>query len=325
MRYRLSDMVAPRMSPAPQALPADRIAQSWVDRVPHQAQPWLRLMRLDRPIGAWLLFLPCVFGLALADRALARLPGWNELYFLALFGIGAIVMRGAGCTYNDIVDRDIDAAVARTRGRPIPSGAVSVNAAWVFLAVQCAAGLLILLQFNLYSVVLGAASLLLIAAYPFMKRITWWPQAWLGLTFNWGALVGYSAVAGRITLPALFLYAGCFFWTIGYDTIYAHQDKDDDALIGVKSTARLFGDRSRPWIAVAYALTIACLVAAVESVNLVPLWLPVVFVPTLAHLFWQIARLETNDAANCLKIFRANRDTGFLIAAALVASAFLTR
>src|SRR6185437_15648553 len=192
------------------------------------AQPYLRLMRLDRPIGTWLLFWPCVFGLMLGatagDRPFSSLADW---WLVLLFAIGSIVMRGAGCTYNDIIDRDIDAKVARTRGRPLPSGVVSLQQAWLFLVAQCAVGLIILVQLNVFAIELGVASLVLVAAYPFMKRITWWPQAWLGLTFNWGALLGFAAETGSIDLGDLMLYAGLFFWTLGYDTIYAHQDKDD--------------------------------------------------------------------------------------------------
>ncbi|HEY3777526.1 MAG TPA: 4-hydroxybenzoate octaprenyltransferase [Rhizomicrobium sp.] len=301
-------------------LPADAIARSWVNDAPPAAQPWLRLMRLDRPIGVELLFLPCVFGLALAQRR-----GFGSLHDFALLGLfatGAILMRGAGCTYNDIVDRDFDAQVARTRGRPIPSGAVSLRGAWLFLALQCAAGLLLLLQLNTFSIALGAGSLVLVALYPFMKRITWWPQAWLGLTFNWGALLGYSTITGHLALPAYLLYAGCFFWTLGYDTIYAHQDKEDDALIGVKSTARLLGDNSPLWIAGAYAAS-WILVAAALILDTQRLWTASLLAPAALHFFWQVRTLDVNDGARCLTIFRANRDAGLLIAAALVATGYL--
>src|SRR5476651_1119341 len=238
--------------------PADALALSWVDRAPPGPRPYLRLMRLDRPIGTWLLFWPCVFGLVLGAIASERqFAGWHDLYLLILFGVGSVVMRGAGCTYNDIVDRDIDAGVARTSGRPIPSGAVTVSHAWRFLAAQCFVGILILVQLNRFAFALGAASLLLIGAYPFMKRITWWPQAWLGLTFNWGALLGFAAQTGMIDAADAMLYAGLFFWTLGYDTIYALQDTEDDALIGVKSTALLFGTRAGDWILGFYAAAFA--------------------------------------------------------------------
>jgi len=322
MRYAVFAMVAPRLTSVPQAPPD--APRSWVDAVPAGVQPHLRLMRLDRPIGTWLLFLPCVFGLALGTLAQHRRYGSpHDLCLLTLFAIGAVVMRGAGCTYNDIVDADIDARVARTQSRPIPSGAVSKRAAWVFLALQCAVGLLILLQLNRLATVLGVSSLALIAAYPFMKRITWWPQAWLGLTFNWGALLGFAAIAGTIALPALLLYAGCFFWTLGYDTIYAHQDKDDDALIGVKSTARLFGDHSRPWIAAFYGLCLVFELAAVIAMQPRNVWNIALFVPAAAHLAWQVNSLDTGAPSVCLKLFRANRDTGLLIAAALLATSWI--
>ncbi|MGD0192323.1 MAG: 4-hydroxybenzoate octaprenyltransferase [Rhizomicrobium sp.] len=318
-------MVAPRLTPQPQvpAVPADAVAQNWVDGAPRAAQPYLRLMRLDRPIGTWLLFLPCVFGSALATAG--RPQGFHsrhDLALLAIFAVGALVMRGAGCTYNDIVDRDIDAAVARTRGRPIPSGAVSVKTALVFLAAQCAVGLAILLQLNRFSILLGASSLLLIAAYPFMKRITWWPQAWLGLTFNWGVLLGFSAVMGRLAAPAVALYAGCFFWTLGYDTIYAHQDTEDDAMISVKSTARLFGRNSRGWIAAFYAAAMVLMTGSLILTGL-PLWTALLLLPAAAHLVWQVAVLRVDSADTCLKLFRANRDTALLIAGAFIAATCL--
>jgi len=303
--------------------PADAVALTWVDRTPAAARPYLRLMRLDRPIGTWLLFWPCVFGLVLGAIASERpFGGWHHLYLLFLFGLGAIVMRGAGCTYNDIVDRDIDARVTRTNTRPIPSGAVTVNQAWRFLAVQCFVGLLILIQLNRFSVALGASSLVLIAAYPFMKRITWWPQAWLGLTFNWGALLGFAAVTGTIDAADVMLYAGLFFWTLGYDTIYAMQDKEDDALIGVKSTALLFGARARDWVLGFYATAFALMLAAgfAEHAG----W-PFTFVMLAAgaHLLWQVQALVIDDAERCLKLFRTNRDIGALIALAFLLSSWI--
>ena len=305
-------------------VPADALPDSWVAAAPTALQPWLRLMRLDRPIGAILLFLPGVFGLALGAAALGRGFGtWNgDFALLALFGLGAIIMRGAGCTYNDIVDRDIDAKVARTRGRPIPSGAVGVRGAWIFLALQLAAGLAILLQLNKLAILLGAGSLMLVALYPFMKRITWWPQAWLGITFNWGALLGFSAETGRVTLAPFLLYLACFFWTLGYDTIYAHQDKEDDALIGVKSTARLFGDRSNHWIAAFYTLALLIVIAAAIVVSHT-LWVVWLFLPVGMHFWWQTRTLDANDTERCLKIFRSNRDAGLLIAAALIAASWI--
>src|ERR1700760_2902563 len=296
--------------------PADAVHHSLVEHAPSRLRPFLRLMRLDRPIGTWLLFWPCVFGLILGAAAdERRFLEWRDLYYVFLFGIGALVMRGAGCTFNDIIDRKIDAQVARTRGRPIPSGAVSVTGAVVFLILQCLVGLAVLLQFNWFAVALGAASLLLVAAYPFMKRITWWPQAWLGLTFNWGALLGFAAQTGRLDIGDGILYAGLIFWTLGYDTIYAHQDKDDDELIGVKSTARLFGEDSRKWILRFYAIAFTLILAAgfTEHAG----W-PFAFVMLAAgwQMLQQVRKLNVDDPANCLAIFRSNRETGALIALA---------
>jgi 4-hydroxybenzoate polyprenyltransferase len=313
------------MSAKPQVLkPADAILHDWVDRMPQRIQPYLRLMRLDRPIGTWLLYWPCVFGLMLGatagDRPFSSLHDW---WLIVLFGIGAVVMRGAGCTYNDIVDRDIDAKVARTRGRPIPSGAVSVKRAWLFLIGLNLVGLLILLQLNTYSIFLGAASLLLVAAYPFMKRVTWWPQAWLGLTFNWGALLGFAAQTGGIDLADAMLYAGLFFWTLGYDTIYAHQDKEDDALIGVRSTALLLGEKSGQWILGFYSVAFALILASgfTEHAG----W-PFAFVMLAAggHLLRQVRSLNIADPDECLKLFRSNRDTGALIAAAFLLAGLIS-
>jgi 4-hydroxybenzoate polyprenyltransferase len=310
------------MPVSPQA-PADAVPMSWVEAAPRFVRPYLQLMRLDRPIGSWLLFWPCVCGLALGAIADERaFVEWRDLYYVALFGLGTVIMRGAGCAFNDIVDRKFDAQVARTRGRPIPSGAVSVSAAIAFTVFLALAGLAILLQFNLFAVELGAASLLLVAVYPFMKRITWWPQAWLGLTFNWGALLGFAAQTGRLDVPDLILYAGLFFWTLGYDTIYAHQDKEDDALIGVKSTARLLGENSGTWILRFYAICFTLVLTAgfAEHAG----W-PFGFIMLAAgwHLLWQVRHLEINDAANCLMLFRSNRFAGGLIAASFAAATWL--
>jgi 4-hydroxybenzoate polyprenyltransferase len=298
--------------------PADAVLAPWLDRVPAGWRPYFRLARVDRPIGTWLLYWPCVFGLALGaiadDRPFSDL---NDVWLVFLFGIGAIVMRGAGCTYNDIIDRDIDASVARTRGRPLPSGAVTVRQAWYFLIGQCVVGLVILAQLNLLSIGVGAASLLLIAAYPFMKRITWWPQAWLGLTFNWGAILGFTAETGRVDWGDLLLYAGLIFWTLGYDTIYAHQDVEDDALVGVKSTARLFGRKSRDWILGFYAIGFTLTLAAGFADHAG--W-PFGFLMLVVggHLLWQVHLLDTESPERCLKMFRANRDTGAMIAVAFI-------
>ena len=306
-----------------QAAPADALPASWVEHAPNRIQPWARLARLDRPIGTWLLFWPCVFGLLLGAAAdERRFLQWHDVYYVVLFAIGALVMRGAGCTFNDIVDRKIDAQVARTRARPIPSGAVSVTGAVIFLILQCLVGLAVLLQFNWFAVALGASSLLLVAAYPFMKRITWWPQAWLGLTFNWGALLGFAAQTGRLDVADGMLYAGLFFWTLGYDTIYALQDKADDELIGVKSTARLFGAAARQWVLRFYAVGFTLILAAgfTEHTG----W-PFAFAMLLAgaHLLWQVKRLDIDDPASCLIVFRSNRETGALMALAFLLASWL--
>src|SRR6185503_2842340 len=285
-----ADPQAPRgTARAVERRPGDATAGTWVDRAPLFARPYFRLMRLDRPIGAWLLFWPCVFGLALGATELdLSYPPPLEVLLCA---VGAIVMRGAGCTYNDIVDRDFDARVERTRGRPIPSGAVSVAAAWAFAVALSLIGLGILVYFNPFAVLIGAASLLLVAAYPFMKRITWWPQAWLGLTFNWGALLGFAAQTGTLDAAVVMLYAGLFFWTLGYDTIYALQDVEDDALIGVKSTAILFGTRVADWILGFYAVSFTLILAAgfAEHAG----W-PFAFLMFAAggHMLWQARTLD---------------------------------
>ena len=302
--------------------PADAVSHHWVAHLPARLRPYAQLMRLDRPIGIWLLFWPCVFGLVLGAAAQDRLfTAWHDFIYVVLFGLGAIVMRGAGCTFNDIVDRKYDAAVARTRGRPIPSGAVSVRAAAIFLGALCLIGLAILLQLNLFAIGLGTASLLLVAAYPFMKRITWWPQAWLGLTFNWGALLGFAAETGRLDWPALMLYAGLIFWTLGYDTIYALQDIDDDALIGVKSTARLFGADAKRWIARFYTIAFALVLASGYAAHSGWLFTPLMLLAG-AHLLWQVKTLDITDAGSALKLFRANREAGALIAVAFLAASW---
>jgi len=295
--------------------PGDAVPASWVDAAPAFVRPYLRLMRLDRPIGAWLLFWPCVFGLALG--AAAQHQSFPNIMYVFLCGIGSIVMRGAGCTYNDIVDRDFDARVERTRGRPIPSGAVSVRAAWAFAIALSLIGLLILLTFNRFALLLGVSSLLLVAAYPFMKRITWWPQAWLGLTFNWGVLFGYAAATGMLAPGAWLFYAGCFFWTIGYDIIYAHQDKEDDILIGVKSAAIRLGARSKPWLYVFYSAALLLMVAGGVAIGLRFVFVAAMLVPG-AHLLWQLRRLDIDRPLLCLALFKSNRETGALITAALL-------
>jgi len=300
------------MPQEPQTI-SDAAPRNWVDlHAPHFAQPYLRLMRADRPIGTWLLLWPCLWGIALAGEP------WPDPRLMILFAVGALVMRGAGCTFNDIVDRDIDARVERTRARPIPSGAVSLRAALLFLLAQLLTGLAVLLSLNSLAIGLGIASLLLVGVYPFMKRITYWPQAVLGLTFNWGILLGYAAARGELAVSAVALYLGAIAWTIGYDTIYAHQDKDDDALIGVKSTALRFGQQTHRWLLLFYGLMIAGLIATGVSAALHPIHYAGVALAAL-QLGWQIRKLDIDDGALCLRLFKSNRDFGALVFASLVA------
>lgn len=300
---------------ASQSRPADAPDRDWIDRfTPARAQPYLRLMRADRPIGVWLLLLPCWMGMALAALAGASIDGW--LTKAGLFALGAVVMRGAGCVYNDIVDRDIDARVARTAGRPIASGQISRRAAAMFGLALTMIGLAVLIQFNPFTIALGAASLALVGAYPFMKRITWWPQAFLGLTFNWGALVGYSAMTGALSIAAVTLYAAAILWTIGYDTIYAHQDKEDDALIGVKSSALRLGGRTRPALAFFYAGALALFWVSVILAG--GPWLALLaFIPAALQFGWQVYALKIDNPSRCLTIFKSNREAGLLILAGI--------
>jgi 4-hydroxybenzoate polyprenyltransferase len=286
----------------------------WIDRfVPQPVRPYLRLMRLDRPIGIWLLLFPGWWSIALA----AQSGGWPDPRLMALFAIGAVVMRGAGCTFNDIVDRKMDARVARTAGRPIPSGAVSARRAAAFLLLQLVVALAVLLAFNRFAIALGAASLVLVAVYPFMKRITWWPQLFLGITFNWGALMGWAAATGRIDPPAVALYGAGIVWTLLYDTIYAHQDVEDDAIVGIKSTARLFGSGSRTWLAAFAAVTIFLFALAVALDGLGwPAWFAVVLAGS--NLAWQVVTVNLKDPADCLTEFRANRWIGWILLAGIV-------
>ena len=299
-----------------QAPASDIRRDHWTLRLsPAPLRPYLRLARIDRPIGTWLLLFPCWWGLGLAAAAAGAWPNW---LFVLLFGIGALVMRGAGCTYNDLVDRDFDARVARTATRPIPSGEVTPRQAAAFMALQMLIGLAVLLQFNGFSILLGLASLVLVFSYPFMKRVTYWPQAWLGLTFNWGALMGWAVIEGSLALPAVLLYAAGIVWTLGYDTIYAHQDKEDDALIGVKSTALKFGAASKTWIAAFYAVTVALLAAAGLAAGLGLPYL-VACAAVALQLAWQVRTLDIDDPQNCLDRFRSNRWTGWLLFAGFLA------
>ncbi|WP_350333493.1 4-hydroxybenzoate octaprenyltransferase [Coralliovum pocilloporae] len=301
---------------------ADAPKSNWVDRfAPEWLKPYARLARWDRPIGWWLLFLPCLWSATLAADAKGfYLP---NLWHIALFWIGSVAMRGAGCTYNDLVDRDIDAAVARTASRPIPSGQVSVAGAKVFLVLQALAGLLVLLQFNIFTIWLGIASLGFVAAYPFMKRITDWPQLVLGLAFSWGALVGWAALFGSLSLAPVCLYLGGILWTIGYDTIYAHQDKEDDAVVGVRSTALLFGAATRYWLIAFYggATLLFGLGFILADAGLFAFG---GLVAGLAHLAWQAIRLDIDNADDCLRLFKSNRDYGLILFAGLLADALIT-
>jgi len=301
-----------------------RVADStgnWVDtHAPVWSRPYLRLARYDRPIGSWLLLMPCWWSAALAAGVahdVRSLP-----LVVLLFFIGAFVMRGAGCTWNDITDRDLDAKVERTRSRPIPAGQVTVTQAVVFMVLQALIGLAVLLQFNRFAVMTGIASLAIVAIYPFMKRITWWPQVVLGLAFSYGALMGFAVTLERIDVAAIALYAGSIAWVIAYDTIYAHQDAEDDALIGVKSTARLFGARTHRALVIFYGLAVLLIGTAFALAGARwPAWIGLA--AFALHLTWQVRRLDTSDPALCLRIFKSNRDAGLILFASLVVDAVL--
>jgi 4-hydroxybenzoate polyprenyltransferase len=327
--------------------PLPDAGRNWVDaRAPEGLKPWLKLGRFDRPIGIWLLLLPGWQGIALALSQHHRMPGLYELWLFVGFALGACLMRAAGCAFNDIVDRDIDLKVARTAARPVASGRISVRQAWRFVIGCSLVSLMILLSLNLTAVLLGVGSLALVAAYPFMKRITWWPQAWLGLTFNWGALMGYAAatgalsflvwadgqwkvlsgewltfgvapgVNGKLTIAAVLLWVGGVFWTLGYDTIYALQDIEDDAMVGVKSSARRLASAVRPGVAVFYSLAVAFAALVGTQAGLGPLfWLGLALYA--AHLARQVVRLDRTDGALALNLFKSNREAGFILLAAL--------
>jgi 4-hydroxybenzoate polyprenyltransferase len=303
---------------------AARVADAtgnWVDRsAPLWSRPYLRLSRFDRPIGSWLLLMPCWWSAALASGMAHDIHQLPKM--IALFFIGAFVMRGAGCTWNDITDRDLDAKVERTRSRPIPAGQVTAKQAFAFLVLQALIGLVVLLQFNSFAIATGVASLGIVAAYPFMKRITYWPQSVLGLAFSWGALMGFAVVFGRIDATALLLYAGSICWVIAYDTLYAHQDTEDDALIGVKSTALLFGERTQAALTLFYGLAVVLIGAALALAGARwPAWLGLA--AFAVHLAWQVARTDISDSALCLRLFKSNRDAGLLLFAGLLVDAIM--
>jgi 4-hydroxybenzoate polyprenyltransferase len=290
----------------------DRVAR-WL---PHWAEPYARLARLDRPIGTWLLLFPAWWGIALASS------GLPDPVLLLLFAVGAVAMRGAGCTLNDIADRHYDGRVARTRLRPLPSGRVTVRQAVVFMLAQLAVGAAILLSLDRLTIVLGVAVLALIGTYPFMKRVTWWPQLFLGLNFNWGALIGWAAVAGSLAWPAVLLYFGGIFWTLGYDTIYAHQDKEDDARIGVKSSALALGPRTRPFLFAFYAAATLLWGAGGAAAGVgAAFW--AFLVAAAVQLLWQAARVDIDDPVDCLGKFRSNRIVGWLVFAGIIAGHFV--
>ena len=304
---------------------SDAPSDNWVYRVmPRGIWPYAQLARWDRPIGWQLLLWPCLWSAALAANVAAAAGSFDcarLVGHLLLFFLGAVAMRGAGCTYNDLVDHDIDQAVARTRSRPLPSGRVTRRQAKIFMGLQALAGLVVLLQFNLFTIGLGIASLVIVAVYPFAKRFTDWPQFFLGMAFSWGALMGWAAEFASLSLAPVALYVGAIAWTIGYDTIYAHQDKEDDALIGVRSTARLFGERTRQWLVGLYGLTVALMTLSfwLAGVGILA-WLGLA---AAALMFaWQIRTLDIDDPVQCLALFKFNHVVGFAIFLALVLALF---
>ncbi|MFD1340907.1 4-hydroxybenzoate octaprenyltransferase [Litorisediminicola beolgyonensis] len=315
-------------SQAPEGQIADAVSGNWVDRhAPERLKPYLRLSRLDRPIGTWLLLLPCWWGLTLAIVSDGDLRLFDLWIFLGC-GIGAVLMRGAGCTWNDITDRDIDGSVARTALRPIPSGAVTARQALAWGVAQCLVAFMILLTFNTAAIGLGVLALLPVTVYPFAKRFTWWPQVFLGLAFNWGALLAWTAHTGRLEWPAVLLYLAGIAWTLFYDTIYAHQDREDDALIGVKSTARLFAERTPAWLARFMVASVALMGLAV--IGAVPRGEIMALVLCLGgpwamgwHMMWQLRRLKLDDGDRLLSLFRSNRNAGLLPVLFFAAAALL--
>jgi 4-hydroxybenzoate polyprenyltransferase len=309
---------------------ADAPPDNWVDRLaPAPTRPFLRLSRADRPIGTWLLLIPCWWGVLLAAASQPGSAGWTTLWVATGCAIGAFLMRGAGCTWNDITDRDFDGRVARTRARPIPSGQVTVKGALAWAVAQSLIAFLILITFHPAAIALGVASLAVVAIYPFAKRFTWWPQVFLGLAFNWGALLAWAAQTGSIGWAPVLLWLSGIAWTVFYDTIYAHQDRDDDALIGIRSTARLFGNRTRAWLRLFLGLAVGLMTAAVvvalaPQASLTAMLLGLFGVWAFgAHLAWQLARLDIDDAEACLALFRSNRDAGLLPVPFLAAALFV--
>lgn len=290
----------------------DIAAEGWVARLPRALTPYVLLARLDRPIGVWLLFLPGLWGILLAGA-----PAWRTVRLILLFAVGSVVMRAAGCVVNDLWDRDIDARVARTAGRPLASGALRPRQALFFLAALLCVGLLILLQLPPLAQALGVASLLLVGLYPLAKRVTWWPQLMMGFTFGFGAPLGYAAGAVRLDAAWAAIYAAAILWDLGFDTIYAHQDREDDALVGVRSTARLFGERTRPFLALCYGATLLALGLAGWLAGLSPLFHVALLLPGLL-LARQVMLLDIYDPVGCLRLFRANREAGLAVALAIL-------
>lgn len=316
----------PGMPEVDAASPADAPAGNWVDRLaPRRTRPFLRLSRADRPIGTWLLFVPCLWGLALAANS-GGFRQW-DIWLALSCGAGAFLMRGAGCTWNDIADRDLDGAVERTRQRPLPLGQVTVRQALIWMAVQALLAAVILFSYNRLAIALGLGSLVLVAIYPFAKRFTWWPQLFLGLAFNWGVLLAYAAHSGTVSVPAVLMYASGIVWTLFYDTIYALQDKEDDAMIGIKSTARLFGAQTGIWlsrflIAATLLMTVAVIMALVDTGRTAAMVIALAGVWGFGwHLSWQQNRLNPEDPTSCLRVFRSNREAGLIPALFLAVAA----
>jgi 4-hydroxybenzoate polyprenyltransferase len=314
----------------PEGQVADAVTGNWVDRrAPAPLRPYLRLSRADRPIGTWLLLLPCWWGVMLAAAADPAGPRLLDLWIVGGCAIGAFLMRGAGCTWNDITDRDFDGAVERTRSRPIPSGQVTARQALLWVILQSLVAFCILITFNGAAIALGVLSLLPVAIYPFAKRFTWWPQVFLGIAFNWGALLAWTAHTGALGWPAVFLYLGGIAWTLFYDTIYAHQDREDDALIGIRSTARLFAENTRTWlrrflVATVTLMGLAVLMALLPGGNILALVVALAGVWAMGwHMAWQLGRLDIDDVGTCLRLFRSNRDAGALPALFFAVAAVL--